>query len=104
MILSIVLGSSIKEMTFIRTPDASKATRRIAAVQILLDNLLDHRTEIVIFLKEPLEIIKEHPVKSLMFRMMLTVDPCHGREDDSRNGPGAKISLKRADTPGMIKP
>lgn|GEM_PF-7126454 len=37
--------------------------------------------------KEALEIIKEHPVKHRVFRMSLAVDPCHGREDDSRNRP-----------------
>jgi hypothetical protein len=75
----------------VRAPDTGKATHRIAAVQILLDNILDNRTEVpvllletrLIFPKEPFEIIKEHPVKHRMFWMMLAVDPCHGREDDS---------------------
>jgi hypothetical protein len=48
----------------------------------------------LIFTKEPLEIIKEHPVKHCVFRMTLAVNPCQGREDDSQNGPGAKKSLK----------
>ena len=73
------------------TLDAGKSTHRIAAVEILLDNILDHRTKIpvlllepmLIFSKEPLKIIKEHPVKHRVFRMTLAVDPCHGREDDS---------------------
>ena len=67
--------------------DAGKPAHRIAAVGIALDNILDHRTEIpvllletrLIFPKEPLEIIKEHPVKHRVFRMTLAVDPCHGR-------------------------
>jgi hypothetical protein len=74
----------------------------ITAVEILLDNTLDHRTEItilllepmLIFSEEPLKIVKEYPVKHRVFRMTLAIDPCHGREDDSQNGPGAKKSLK----------
>jgi len=73
------------------TPDAGKATHRIAAVKILLDNILDYRTEvpvlllktILVFTKEALKIIKEHPVKHRVFQMTLPVDPSHGREDDS---------------------
>jgi len=57
---------------------------------------LDYRAEvpvllletILIFPKELLKIIKEHPVKHRVFRMTLTVDPCHGSRDDSKNGPG----------------
>jgi hypothetical protein len=53
--------------------------------------LLDDRPEIamlpfetiLIFSKEPLEIIKEHPIKNRVFWMALVVNPCHGREDDS---------------------
>jgi len=66
----------------VRAPDAGKATHRIAAVQILLDHILDHRTEIPVLLLEPilifskktLEIIKEYPVKNRVFRMALAVD------------------------------
>jgi len=69
------------------TPDAGKAAHRIAAVQILLDHILDYRAEvpvlllktILIFPKEQLEIIEEHPIKHRVFRMALSVDPCHGR-------------------------
>jgi hypothetical protein len=51
--------------------DAGKAAHRIAAIQVLLDDILDYRTEIamlpletiLIFLKERLEIIEEHPIK-----------------------------------------
>jgi hypothetical protein len=94
----------------IGTPDAGKATHRIAAVEVLLYNILDHRTEeavlpletILIFLKKLLEIVKKHPVKHGVFRMTLAVYPCHGREDDSRNGPGAKKEPQRPDKPGML--
>jgi len=92
-------------------PDAGKSAHRIAAVEITLDHLLDHRTEIailllepiLIFLKKPLKIIKKHPVKNRMFRMTLAVDPCHGRGHDSRNGPGGRNKPQRPDTPGMLK-
>jgi len=80
----------------VATPDAGKAAHRIAAVEILLDHILDHRTKItilllepvLIFLKKPLEIIKKHPVKYRVFRMTLAVNPCHGSRNDSKNGPG----------------
>jgi hypothetical protein len=85
-------------------PDAGKSAHRIAAVKITLNHLLDYRTEIpvlflepiLIFSKESLEIIKKHPVKHRVFRMSLSVNPCHGREDDSRNGPGSRKKLQRA--------
>ena len=73
------------------TPDADKAAHRVAAVQILLDHILDHRAEVsvlllktgLVFSKEQLEIVKKHPVKHRVFRMTLAVYPCHSREDDS---------------------
>jgi len=73
------------------TPDAGKPTHRIAAVKVLLYNILDDWPKeavlpletILVFTKEPLKIIKEYPIKSRMFRMTLAVDPCHGRGDDS---------------------
>jgi len=77
------------------TPDAGKPAHRIPTVKILLNNILDHGTEIavlllepiIIFSKEPLKIIKEYPIKNRVFRMMLPVDPCHGSRDVSRNRP-----------------
>jgi len=59
------------------------------------EDLLDNRTKIavlslktvLILRQEPLEIMKEHPVEDRVFRMTLAIDPYHGREDDSRNGP-----------------
>jgi len=63
----------------VRTPDAGKAAHGIAAIQVLLYNILDHRTEeavlpletILVFLKKLLEIVKKHPVKNGVFRMTL---------------------------------
>ena len=90
---SACLAGKHQELLFptVSTPDADKPTHRIATVEILLDHILDHRSEIpalllktiLIFTKEALKIIKEHPVKYRVFRMTLAVDPCHGREDDS---------------------
>jgi len=93
------------------TADAGKATHRIAAVEILLNNILDHRPKIAILLlepififsKEPLEIIKEHPIKNRVFWMTLAVDSWHSREDDSRNGPGSRKEPQRPDTPGVLQ-
>jgi hypothetical protein len=52
-------------------------------------HFLDYRPEIpvflletiVIFAEEPLEIIKKYPVKNSVFRMPLTIDPCHSRDN-----------------------
>jgi len=79
----------------LRAPDPGKAAHRISTVEILLYNILDHRTEIpillfetiLIFSKELLKIIKEHTIKNRMVRMTLAVDSCHGSRDVSRNRP-----------------
>jgi hypothetical protein len=93
------------------TPDAGKATHWIAAVEILLDNILDYRTDlpvlllktILIFTKEALKIIKEHPIKNRVFRMTLAVDPCHGSRDVSKNRPRSRKEPRRPDTLGMLQ-
>ena len=41
-----------------------------------------------LFSEKLLEVIKDHTIKSSEFRMTLTVNPCHGNRDDSKNGPG----------------
>jgi hypothetical protein len=82
----------------VRTPDAGKPAHRIAAVEVFLNDILDDGTDIPVLLLEAililsqkrLEIMKKHPVKHCEFRMTLSADPCHGRKDDSQNGPGAK--------------
>jgi hypothetical protein len=56
----------------VRAPHAGKPAHRIAAVGILLDHILNHRTEIPVLLletiltfsKELLKIIKEHTIKT----------------------------------------
>jgi len=90
---SACLAGKHKQALFLAvgTPDAGKPAHRIAAVKVLLHNLLDDWPEeavlllepILIFTKEPLEIVKKHAVKHRVLRMTLAVDPCHGREDDS---------------------
>jgi hypothetical protein len=75
------------------------------------EDFLDHRTEIstllleliLILSQKPLEIMKEYPIKNRMFRMTFVVDPCHGREDDSRNGPDCGKRPCSPDVPGMIE-
>jgi hypothetical protein len=97
-------------MILIWPPHAGKSAHRIGAVKITLNHLLDYRTEIpvlflepiLIFSKESLEIIKKHPVKNRKFRMSLAVDPCHGREDDSRNRPRNSKEPQRPDTPEVL--
>jgi len=61
----------------------------------------DELFTVLIFLKEPLEIVKEHPIKNRVFRMMLAVDPCHGRGDDSRDGPDCRRMPCIPDVPEM---
>jgi hypothetical protein len=54
-------------------------------------HILDHRTEkavllfkmILIFSKKLLKVMKKHPIKNRVCRMMLAIDSCQGREDDS---------------------
>lgn len=42
---------------------------------------------ILIFCNKFVKIVKQHPVEHSPLRMTLTVYPCHGSRDDSRNGP-----------------
>jgi hypothetical protein len=44
----------------------------------------------VIFAKKPVEIVIKHPIKHSVFRMTMAIDPCHGRENDSQNGPESR--------------
>ena len=94
------------------TPDAGKPAHRIATVEILLNDILDDGTEIAVLLletililsKEPLKIIKEHPIKNSVFRMTLTIDPCHGGRDVARNRPGGRKEPQRPDSHGEVQP
>jgi hypothetical protein len=79
---------------------------RIAAVKVLLDHLLDDRSEkpilieamstakpvlpletIFIFGQEPLEMMEKRPVENAPLRMSRTIDSRHSRRIASRNGP-----------------
>jgi hypothetical protein len=82
----------------VRTSDAGEPAFRIAAVKILLDNLLDDRSEkpilpfetVFIFGQEPLEMMEEYPVKDRPLRMSRTIDSRHSRREASRNGPTSR--------------
>jgi len=88
MILSMVLVSSIKEMTLIWPPHAGKPTMRIAAVQIALHYLLDDGSEEaglslktgLIFSQELVKVMEEHTVEHGAFRMSGAIDSCHSKE------------------------
>ncbi|MBA7641302.1 hypothetical protein ES703_48979 [subsurface metagenome] len=88
MILSMVLVSSIKEMTLIWPPHAGKPTTRIAAVQIALHYLLDDGSEEaglslktgLIFSQELVKVMEEHTVEHGAFRMSGAIDSCHSKE------------------------
>ena len=45
------------------TPDAVKSAHRIAAVQVLLDHFLDHRTEKAVLLFKPILIFSQKLLK-----------------------------------------
>jgi hypothetical protein len=80
----------------VRTSDPRKSTLGIAAVQVLLYHFLDNWTQVTkvsfkpvfIFKKKWLKIMEKYAVKNGAFRMMLAVDPAHGRDSYSRNMPG----------------
>jgi hypothetical protein len=73
------------------TPDPGKTALRIAAIEIFLHNLLHHRAKIailslkavLIFQKEWLEVMKEHPVEDSALGMALAIDTCHGTDRGS---------------------
>ena len=79
-----------------RTADPGEPAAGIAAVKILLDGVLDDRTEIAVRLletllvlrDEALKMMEEHPVENRAFRMARAVDSRHIQDKRSRNGPG----------------
>jgi hypothetical protein len=83
----------------IRTPNPGKPAHRIAAIEILLNNILDHGTKetvlplkpAIVFSEKLLKVMKKHPIKNSKFRMTLTVNPCHGSRDDSKIVPGWRL-------------
>ena len=84
---SAAATGEVKEplLTTVRTPDAGKPAAGVAAVEVLLYNILDDWPKeavlpletILIFPEESLEIVKKHSVKHRVFRMTPAVDPCH---------------------------
>jgi hypothetical protein len=82
---SVCLAGKRQQPLFptVRASDSGKSAHWIAAVEILLDNILDDWTEISIFLLETilifseklLEIVKKNTIKNSEFRMTLAVDP-----------------------------
>ena len=82
-----------------RLPNQGEAAARIAAVDKLLDDVLDDRREIAIgplkallvFRHEPLEMMEQQPVENRAFWMTRTVDSRHGGRDNAGNGPTSRI-------------
>jgi hypothetical protein len=66
----------------VRTTDPGEPAARIAAVEILLDDVFDDGTEIAIvplesvlvFRDEPLEMMEKHPVKDGLLRVTGAID------------------------------
>jgi len=79
----------------VRTTDPGESALRIAAVKILLHDVLDDRPEVAVLPLEtvlvlgekPVEMMEEHPIENRAFRMSRTVDFRHIREKRSRNAP-----------------
>jgi hypothetical protein len=75
--------------------DPGEAAAGVAAVQIVLNHLLDDRSEEAVLLletslvlcQEPVKIVKKHPVENGPFRMSRTIDSCHSKDKDSGNTP-----------------
>jgi hypothetical protein len=81
-----------------RTADPSKPTARIAAVKILLDDVLDDRSKVTVSLLEtlvfrdkPLKMMEKHPIEDGPLRTSRTIDSRHSGRKASRNGPSSRI-------------
>jgi hypothetical protein len=80
------------------TSDAGEPAFQIAAVKILLDHLLNDRSEKPVFplettlilRQEPIEMMQQHPVENGPLRMSRTIDSRHSRRMASRNGPTSR--------------
>jgi len=79
----------------VRAADPGETGARIAAVEIALDDLLDHRPEMTVLLlkaalvgcQEPVEVMEQHPVEDHALRMARAVDSRHTGRADSRSVP-----------------
>jgi hypothetical protein len=82
----------------VRATDPGKARARVSAIEVALDNFLDDRSEIPIFLLEPalvlrqeaLKIMEQHPVENRALRMARAIDSRHIRNADSKSVPGTR--------------
>jgi len=70
---------------------------RIAAVKILLDDVLDDRPEVavglletLVFRDKPLKMMEEHPIENGPLRTSRTIDSRHSGRKASRNGPSSR--------------
>ncbi len=72
----------------------TKAAHLIAAVEILVNNILHHGMQEAVlppnpaleFLEKLPKIMKNHPVEDGALRMSEKLDPCHSRSHRSKNG------------------
>lgn len=81
------LAAEAQELLFptLWTPDASKPTERIAAVEITVHHFLYNGTKVpvltlktrFIFQKKTLKIMEDQSVENAAFWMTLTIHPCH---------------------------
>ena len=86
----------------VRATDAGKAAARIAAIEIALHDLLDDRPEKtvlplemgLILSREPVEMMRQHPVEDGPLRMLRTIDSRHSKRIASRNGLISRIGSR----------
>jgi hypothetical protein len=79
----------------VRAADPGETGARIAAVDVALDDLPDHRPEMAVLLlkaalvdrQEPVEVMEQDPVEDRALRMARTVDSRHIGRADSRSVP-----------------
>jgi len=57
----------------------------------------------LIFSKEPVKGMEQHPVEHGAFRMSGAIDPCHSRSLESRNGPARSKHALHPYPPGRCR-
>jgi len=79
----------------VRAADPGEAGARVAAVEVALDDLLDHRPEMTVLLleaalvgcQEPIEVMEQDPIEDRALRMARTIDSRHIGRADSKSVP-----------------
>ena len=80
-----------------RTADPGEPAARIAAVEVLHDDVLDDRPEVavglletLVFRDKTLKMMEKHAIENGPLRTSRTIDSRHGGRKASRNGPSSR--------------